>query len=108
MCLPDAYNSYVGQRCHSTGWGKDAFGNGGKYQTILKEVELPIVSHRQCERALQRTRLGPNFSLHIGNLCAGGEGGKDACKVRRCDALSVAAYLLFRVHLSYSFAILSS
>ncbi|ROT71258.1 hypothetical protein C7M84_010435 [Penaeus vannamei] len=79
VCLPDAYNSYVGQRCHSTGWGKDAFGNGGKYQTILKEVELPIVSHRQCERAL-RDALGPNFSLHIGNLCAGGEGGKDACK----------------------------
>ncbi|XP_047496843.1 serine protease 44-like [Penaeus chinensis] len=80
VCLPDAYNSYVGQRCHSTGWGKDAFGNGGKYQTILKEVELPIISHHQCEAALQRTRLGPNFSLHIGNLCAGGEGGKDACK----------------------------
>ncbi|XP_037782971.1 serine proteinase stubble-like [Penaeus monodon] len=80
VCLPDAHSTFVGHRCQSTGWGKDAFGNGGKYQTILKEVELPIISHHQCEAALQRTRLGPNFSLHIGNLCAGGEGGKDACK----------------------------
>ena len=29
---------------------------------------------------LQRTRLGPNFVLHQGFLCAGGEEGKDACK----------------------------
>ena len=34
---------------------------------------------------LQRTRLGPNFALHQGFICAGGEAGKDACKGELCD-----------------------
>ena len=48
------------------------------YENI--SVEVPVHSHGQCERMLQRTRLGPNFVLHQGFLCAGGEEGKDACK----------------------------
>lgn len=35
-CLPDAYSDFTGQRCWTTGWGKDAFGDYGKYQNILK------------------------------------------------------------------------
>ena len=53
---------------------------GGSYQHVLKEVEVPIHHHQQCERMLQRTRLGPSFILHQGFVCAGGESGKDACK----------------------------
>jgi len=79
VCLPDHLEDYAGQRCHVTGWGKDAF-NGGAYQHVLKEVELPIHNHRQCENMLKRTRLGPSFQLHQGFICAGGEEGKDACK----------------------------
>ena len=45
ICLPDHLEDYAGQRCHVTGWGKDAF-NGGAYQHVLKEVELPIHNHR--------------------------------------------------------------
>ena len=63
-----------------TGWGKDAF-VGGNYQQVLKEVELPVVADGVCENMLRRTRLGPGFALHDGFLCAGGEEGKDACKV---------------------------
>ncbi|XP_068200538.1 uncharacterized protein [Palaemon carinicauda] len=82
ICLPDpqAYSYFVGKRCYSTGWGKDAFGDQGQFQTILKEVELPVVEHRQCEAALRQTRLGYQFSLHQGMLCAGGEQGKDTCQ----------------------------
>lgn len=80
VCLPDSYNSFVGQRCHSTGWGKDAFGNQGRYQSILQEVELPVVGHHQCQEALRHTRLGASFTLHQGMLCAGGEQGRDTCK----------------------------
>ncbi|XP_042888448.1 uncharacterized protein LOC122263870 [Penaeus japonicus] len=80
VCLPDAYSTFVGQRCQSTGWGKDAFGNDGEFQSILKEVELPILSHHQCQTALKHTRLGATFSLPQGNLCAGGEAGRDTCK----------------------------
>lgn len=35
-CLPDAFSDFTGQRCWTTGWGKDAFGDYGKYQNILK------------------------------------------------------------------------
>uniref|UniRef100_A0A8D9AKY0 Phenoloxidase-activating factor 2 n=1 Tax=Cacopsylla melanoneura TaxID=428564 RepID=A0A8D9AKY0_9HEMI len=79
-CLPEVNSEYAGSRCYTTGWGKDAFGDFGKYQNILKEVDVPVVSHHQCQAQLQQTRLGYDFKLHPGNVCAGGEEGKDACK----------------------------
>ncbi|XP_026486844.2 uncharacterized protein LOC113393937 isoform X1 [Vanessa tameamea] len=79
-CLPDKYTEYGGQRCWTTGWGKDAFGSNGKYQNILKEVDVPILPHGQCQQQLRQTRLGYNYELNPGFICAGGEEGKDACK----------------------------
>ncbi|XP_063931244.1 uncharacterized protein LOC135143310 [Zophobas morio] len=79
-CLPSLHDDYTGTRCWTTGWGKDAFGDFGKYQNILKEVDVPIVNHGLCQRQLQQTRLGYDFKLHPGFICAGGEEGKDACK----------------------------
>lgn len=79
-CLPSLHDDYTGNRCWTTGWGKDAFGDFGKYQNILKEVDVPIVNHGLCERQLKQTRLGYDFKLHPGFICAGGEEGKDACK----------------------------
>ncbi|XP_034657500.1 uncharacterized protein LOC117894500 isoform X2 [Drosophila subobscura] len=79
-CLPDKYSDFTGARCWTTGWGKDAFGEHGKYQNILKEVDVPILSHHQCEAQLRNTRLGYSYKLNPGFVCAGGEEGKDACK----------------------------
>ncbi|XP_057651223.1 uncharacterized protein LOC130890855 [Diorhabda carinulata] len=79
-CLPHPREDYTGARCWTTGWGKDAFGDFGKYQNILKEVDVPIVDSGICQRQLQQTRLGYDFKLHPGFICAGGEEGKDACK----------------------------
>ncbi|XP_043282097.1 uncharacterized protein [Venturia canescens] len=79
-CLPDKHDDFTGARCWTTGWGKDAFGDFGKYQNILKEVDVPIVSNQVCEHQMRRTRLGHSFNLHPGFVCAGGEEGKDACK----------------------------
>lgn len=79
-CLPDKYSDFTNARCWTTGWGKDAFGEHGKYQNILKEVDVPILSHHQCESQLRQTRLGYSYKLNPGFLCAGGEEGKDACK----------------------------
>ncbi|CAG9561147.1 unnamed protein product [Danaus chrysippus] len=79
-CLPDKYTDYAGQRCWTTGWGKDAFGSNGKYQNILKEVDVPVLPHGQCQQQLRQTRLGYNYELNPGFVCAGGEDGKDACK----------------------------
>ena len=39
-CLPSPGQDYTGSRCWTTGWGKDAFGEFGKYQNILKVSEL--------------------------------------------------------------------
>lgn len=66
--------------CIASGWGKDVFGKEGRYQVILKKIELPIVPHRACERKLRHTRLGKHFELHTSFICAGGEAGKDTCK----------------------------
>lgn len=80
ICLPDVFQDFAGQRCWVTGWGKDSFGDVGNYQNVLKEVDVPVLSHFDCERKLKRTRLGLDFVLHPGFTCAGGEEGKDACK----------------------------
>ena len=82
MCLPDANEDFSGRRCYVSGWGKDAFVQGS-YQHVMKAVDLPVLSNQVCQRMLRRTRLGPQFELYEGFLCAGGEEGKDACKVRK-------------------------
>jgi kallikrein len=56
-------------------------GQDGKYQVILKKVELPVVPNTRCQNALRRTRLGPHFKLHDSFVCAGGEAGRDTCRV---------------------------
>lgn len=85
MCLPPEGTDYTGQRCRATGWGKDAFGDTGKFSHVLKEVEVPVVGGYECQNQLRQTRLGATFTLHQGNLCAGGEAGKDTCKVSTCS-----------------------
>lgn len=80
VCTPPSSMDVSSHRCFVTGWGKDAFGERGKYQNVLKEVDLPVVNNFECEQRLKRTRLGAAFVLHPGFLCAGGEEGKDACK----------------------------
>ncbi|XP_023319870.1 serine proteinase stubble, partial [Eurytemora carolleeae] len=80
VCLPDPFQEFTNYRCFVSGWGKDTFGDGGNYQHLLKEVDVPVLDSRDCQSKLQRTRLGPDFFLHPGFICAGGEEGKDSCK----------------------------
>jgi hypothetical protein len=47
----------------------------------LQEVDVPVIPQQQCQLQLQQTRLGYDYKLHPGMICAGGEEGKDACKV---------------------------
>lgn len=79
-CLPPANMAFDHNRCAASGWGKDVFGRDGKYQVILKKIELPIVPRTTCQDSLRRTRLGRRFVLHNSFICAGGEPGKDTCK----------------------------
>ena len=56
-------------------------GKEGLYQVILKKIDLPIVPRDTCQDRLRKTQLGKYFNLHESFICAGGEIGKDACKV---------------------------
>ena len=47
----------------------------------MKSLTLPLVDSDACQSRLRSTRLGLIFNLHLTFLCAGGEAGKDACKV---------------------------
>lgn len=40
-----------------------------------------MIGHSTCNSILKRTKLGPDYDLHAGFMCAGGERGKDACEV---------------------------
>uniref|UniRef100_A0A182M075 Phenoloxidase-activating factor 2 n=1 Tax=Anopheles culicifacies TaxID=139723 RepID=A0A182M075_9DIPT len=41
ICLPPKGTSFDRSKCFASGWGKNIFGKEGKYQVILKKVELP-------------------------------------------------------------------
>merc|ERR1712172_168939 len=59
---------------------QDQFGAAGEYQVVLKEIDLTVVGHQQCQDSLRRTRLGRRFQLDDSFICAGGIAGKDTCK----------------------------
>jgi len=80
ICLPQPGEQFAGDTCFATGWGKDKFGAAGQYQVVLKEIDLPVVRHDQCEAKLRTTRLGRRFQLDDSFICAGGQDGKDTCK----------------------------
>lgn len=80
ICLPPQGDVIETGRGYATGWGKDQFGKKGKYQVILKKIDLPVVSRAACQEKLRTTRLGRFFELHDSFICAGGEPGKDTCK----------------------------
>ncbi|XP_063632197.1 phenoloxidase-activating factor 2-like [Cydia splendana] len=80
-CLPSpGVRAVGGKRCLASGWGKDHFGKEGRYQVILKRVEVPVVDRARCQQELRKTRLGKYFELHSSFMCAGGEAGADTCK----------------------------
>ncbi|XP_052901681.1 phenoloxidase-activating factor 2-like [Anopheles moucheti] len=80
ICLPPQGTTFDQSTCFASGWGKNVFGKKGKYQVILKKVELPVVPHADCQRSLRTTRLGSRFVLHQSFLCAGGIAGQDTCR----------------------------
>lgn len=79
VCLPPPNYNFDGNRCFASGWGKDLFGEQGKFQTILKRLELPVVPHMQCESSLRNKTKAKYFNLHQSFICAGGESAQDVC-----------------------------
>jgi len=78
-CLPQPGEIFDGTTCFATGWGKDKFGDDGEYQVVLKEIDLPVVNHDDCQDSLRKTKLGRRFKLDSSFVCAGGVNGKDTC-----------------------------
>ena len=79
VCLPPPHMHFDGARCFVTGWGKKKFGKEGKYQDILKKIDLPVFGRQKCTEMFRKTRLGKNYVLSETLICAGGEAGKDSC-----------------------------
>jgi plasma kallikrein len=71
VCLPPSGANFENQRCFTSGWGKDNFGKEGVFQAFLKKIEIPVIPRDTCEEIFQQTRLGEDFELHEGFLCAG-------------------------------------
>jgi len=81
VCPAQSVVSYVSNsNCWVTGWGKDAFGSNGAFQSILKKVNVPVVDSNNCQTLLRQTKLTSSFVLdRTSFICAGGVAGQDAC-----------------------------
>ncbi|KFP34539.1 Ovochymase-2, partial [Colius striatus] len=76
-CLPDPGEKFeAGYVCTACGWGR--VNENGVLPQVLYEVNLPILSSKECSRALS-TLKKPIHSDTV--MCAGfPDGGKDACQ----------------------------
>ncbi|UYV65450.1 hypothetical protein LAZ67_3004412 [Cordylochernes scorpioides] len=75
VCMPPPQGVPDPASCVVTGWGKEDERSGPSM--VLKEVEVPLWRHADCERALRR-HLGSRYTLPTSALCAGAA-GRDAC-----------------------------
>jgi hypothetical protein len=69
---------FIFQNYHNfsvSGYGKNATDASGRYQRILKEVDVPLVDATTCVKAL-RTKLGSSFVLDKKSFVCAGEGGE--------------------------------
>ncbi|XP_076657393.1 serine protease ea-like [Halictus rubicundus] len=73
ICLPP--NNSIGQKLVSAGWGQTENQESSSSNLKLK-ISLPFVERQQCQ-AVYRTA---GVNLDPGQICAGGEKGKDTCK----------------------------
>ncbi|KAK9881107.1 hypothetical protein WA026_014453 [Henosepilachna vigintioctopunctata] len=78
VCLPGRNMKSIGNSCYASGWGVDSFSKI-EQSTVLKKINLPLISRSECIFKLRETRLGSFFTLHRSFICAGGERGKDTC-----------------------------
>ncbi|XP_063219440.1 serine protease easter [Bacillus rossius redtenbacheri] len=78
--------SYVGQKTVVAGWGKTENSSGS---TVKLDVKVPVVATDACARVYQQQRR----AVGDGQICAGGETGKDSCRGDSGAPLMVADQL---------------
>jgi len=85
-CLHKDREYLVGQRGWVTGWGITS--EEGSLSPVLRELEVPILSNRECERLYSRAGHPQHIPLIF--VCAGyKEGGRDSCDGDSGGPLSV-------------------
>ncbi|XP_047997988.1 CLIP domain-containing serine protease 14D-like [Leguminivora glycinivorella] len=72
ICLNDRTEVVINERALLVGWGKLSGQNN--LVTRQQQLEVPLVSLEMCERV-----FGDSVPIQEGELCAGGEEGRDAC-----------------------------
>lgn len=71
ICLPA--NATLGKKLYAAGWGKT---ENGSSSNIKLKVALPLVDKEQCKL----TYGNAGVTLGYGQICAGGQKGKDSCR----------------------------
>ncbi|XP_059607661.1 phenoloxidase-activating factor 2-like [Phlebotomus argentipes] len=80
VCLPPKDANFDKKQCVVSSWGKNVFKHEEKYQVILQKIEMSVVPHDQCQKALRTTSLGENYQLQNTFICASGEADRDTCQ----------------------------
>ncbi|XP_026469729.1 CLIP domain-containing serine protease 2-like [Ctenocephalides felis] len=76
VCLPDATEqtkSFVGKSLYVAGWGKT---ESRSESPIKLKLEVPVVTRSACSNVY----AGVSVQIGSGQLCAGGERGRDSCR----------------------------
>lgn len=71
ICLPP--NAAIGEKLYAAGWGKT---ENRTASNVKLKVSLPRVEKEQC----QTTYANAGVNLGVGQICAGGQKGKDSCR----------------------------
>ncbi|CAH1398358.1 unnamed protein product [Nezara viridula] len=79
ICLPPPGKIISRGNCVVTGWGKEKYADPNYKPSVLKSIDLQVVSRTDCTSQFRRTRAGPDFILHESFICAGGIEGVDTC-----------------------------
>ncbi|VVD05069.1 unnamed protein product [Leptidea sinapis] len=72
ICLNDKPEVVINERAMLVGWGK--LSGQSTPVSLQQQLDLPLVPLEMCEKI-----FGESVPIHEGQLCAGGEEGRDAC-----------------------------
>ncbi|XP_055299886.1 serine protease filzig-like isoform X2 [Sitodiplosis mosellana] len=77
ICLPVHGADFTDRIATVSGWGRLRY--GGRFPTVLQEVDVPIIENSKCQEMIHK--LGYTKMILPSTLCAGyDEGEKDSCE----------------------------
>ncbi|KAK4887575.1 hypothetical protein RN001_003846, partial [Aquatica leii] len=83
ICLPSEKQTFIGQACWVAGWGQTDYVMSSMPSPEKRQVQVPVVNFQTCYASMSSgSVLGENarkFLDPAGELCAGGQGSRDAC-----------------------------